>query len=99
LVATGRSALTEAPPVDFAKSWLRRGRKPTRIEVIRGELVLRGLVHATQITVESLDGAGNPQTTQVISVEAGTAKIVLGNDVTVWYLLTVMNCPSPGNRQ
>ncbi len=89
LVTAGKCELTDAQWNDAGWKLLKRGSKPTRIEAIRGELTLRGLERAAQIVVEPLDGAGNPLTAHTVPATNGTARLTLGDDITVWYLLTV----------
>ena len=90
LVAAGRCELTGEQWSGDGLKRVQRGRKPTRIEVIRGELTLKGLAQARQVRVEPLDGAGNPLKASLVTVENGVARIRLGEDVTTWFLLTVV---------
>jgi len=66
-----------------------RGAQPTTIEVIHGEIALRGLVRARELVIKPLDGAGNPMRRTAIQVENGAGTFRMGRDATVWYYLSV----------
>lgn len=88
LVATARAGLTGTRWSNDGQTVVARGERPTTIEVISGEVELRGLGGAQAVVLEPLDGAGNSLGRRVCPVEHGRARLPLGSDVTVWYLLT-----------
>jgi hypothetical protein len=89
LTATGKTGMTGMKWSDDRKRLIEPGTKPTTIEVIKGELGITGLGNAKSIIIEPLDGGGNPLKSISKPVKNGTAKFDIGNDVTVWYYLTV----------
>ena len=89
LVATGRTGMTGMKWSEDRKGLIEPGTKPTTIEVIRGEISLKGLTGASLVIVEPMDGGSNPITSITNPVKNGAVKIDLGKNVTVWYYLTV----------
>lgn len=71
------------------KQLLEPGGKQATIEVIKGEILLSGLKNAKTLKIESLDGGGNPIQQMKLPVLNGTANLELGENSTVWYLLTI----------
>jgi hypothetical protein len=88
LVATGKSGVTGMKWSDDRKRLLEPGAKPTTIEVIKGNIQLTGIV-SKSISVEPLDGNGDPISNTAVKVKKGTASFVIGNVPTVWYYITV----------
>ncbi|GAB4445600.1 MAG: hypothetical protein OHK0015_48090 [Chloroflexi bacterium OHK40] len=69
---------------------LERGGAPTRIEPVRGQLLLRGLDRATAILVQPLDGAGLPRGNAALARAVGDKwQISIGDPATPWYVLTI----------
>lgn len=89
LVTTGQTGISGMKWSDDRKRLIESGTKPTTIEVIKGIITLTGLSKAKSLIVEPLGGDGNPLKSQTIPVKNGTVKLVVGNDVTVWYYLEV----------
>ena len=89
LVATARAGMTGMKWTIGQTRLLEKGRRPTTIEVVNGEITLSGLINAKKVVVEPLDGGGNPLTTLLMPVKKGKVTLNLGNNVTVWYYLTV----------
>ena len=89
LVTTAQSGFTSMKWNEDHTKLSNRGKQPTTIEVIKGEIILKGLKNGKQLIVEPLDGAGNPIKTNTKTIKDGTVTLHVGNDVTVWYYLTV----------
>ncbi len=89
LVATARAGLTGTTWSEDGQTVKNRGERPTTIEVIAGQIVLRGLAGARHVRLEPLDGAGRPTKSHSRPVADGFVALPLGADTTVWYLLTV----------
>jgi hypothetical protein len=89
LVATGRSGLEGMVWNDERTRLVERGERPAIIEIISGELSIRGLGKFHMVIVEPLDGKGNPFASFEVPVSDGTASFVIGNQATVWYHLEV----------
>jgi len=68
---------------------IKPGAKPTTIELISGEITINGLKGAKSITIQHLDGSGNPIRNFSKKVKRKTVTFSIGDDVTVWYYLTV----------
>ena len=89
LVTTARSGFTDMVWNEDKTELLNRGKQPTIIEVIEGEITLQGLKNGKKIIIEPLDGSGNPIKSSDKTIKNGTVTLNIGNDVTVWYYLTV----------
>jgi hypothetical protein len=89
LLAAGQTGMTGMKWSDDRKRLVEPGSKPTTIEVIKGEITLTGLTKAKSLVIQPLDGGGNPLKSIKVTVKNGTARISIGNDVTVWYYLQV----------
>ena len=89
LVATGRSGFEGMVWNDERTRLVERGERPAIIEIISGEINIRGLGESHMIIVEPLDGKGNPFATFEVPVSSGSASFVIGNQITVWYHLEV----------
>ena len=71
-------------------SLINRGGPPSQIEVVRGRLLLRQIESATAVLVSALDGTGNPiGATVAAEYMADEWVIVVGEQVTTWYEITV----------
>lgn len=69
------------------ESW---GTGPTLIEPVRGTLTLRGLDRAGEVTAQALDGGGRPLgEPQRLQRTADGWRMVLGQPVTTWYVISV----------
>lgn len=89
LLTTGKMGVT-GMKWDDKRQWLpEAGSKPTTIEVIKGDIRLAGLDKAKSVTVEPLDGSGNPMKSYSFRVRRGKVTIPVGNDITVWYNLEI----------
>ena len=66
------------------------GESPTLIDQVRGTVTLRGLKGAHAVSIQAMDGAGQPlgQPEQALS-KGGDWAIKLGDPVTTWYQITV----------
>lgn len=89
LVTTARSGMTGMKFSDDRQRLVEPGAKPTTIEVVKGKIILSGLTNAKSVRVESLDGSGNPFKNKTSLAKKGVASFTIGDDVTVWYLLTI----------
>lgn len=89
LVTTGRGGMTGMKWSNDRKYLVESGGKPTTIEVIKGTITISGLINAKTMVIEPLDGGGNPINSISVPVKKGVASFAVGNDVTVWYLLTM----------
>ncbi|MHB8888041.1 MAG: hypothetical protein ACYC46_04425 [Acidobacteriaceae bacterium] len=66
------------------------GGSPTLIEQVQGTLTLRHLTGARAVSLQAIDGAGQPVGTSIHAVKAGEGwKLPLGKTVTTWYEITV----------
>jgi hypothetical protein len=66
------------------------GGSPTLIEPVRGTITLRKLQRARGVSVQAIDGAGQPLGTAVKATASGDGWTVsLGASVTTWYEITV----------
>jgi hypothetical protein len=66
------------------------GGSPTLIDTVRGVAILRGLEGAKAVTVQPLDGAGQPAGEPLRAVKHGDDWAVpLGTVTTTWYAITV----------
>jgi hypothetical protein len=88
MVATGKSGVTGMKWSEDRKRLVEPGAKPTTIEVIKGNIQLTG-IDAKNITVEPLDGNGDPLSKTEVKVKKGTASFMIGDVPTVWYYITV----------
>ncbi|MFZ4726661.1 MAG: hypothetical protein ACOYMD_14600, partial [Paludibacter sp.] len=89
LVTSARGGMTGMKWNSDRKYLVEPGAKPTTIEVIKGTITISGLNNAKSMVIEPLDGGGNPIKSFSALVNKGVATFALGDDVTVWYLLTV----------
>ncbi|MBC8051598.1 MAG: hypothetical protein H7Y13_00885, partial [Sphingobacteriaceae bacterium] len=89
LVTTARAGMKGMKWTEGQTKLLERGGRPTTIEVVSGEISLSGLAGAKSLIIEPLDGAGNPLRSITRTVENGKVIFPVGEDVTVWYYLTV----------
>jgi hypothetical protein len=90
LVATGQSGMSGMKFNEDRKFLVVKGSKPTTIEVIKGEIILTGLTGAKSVSIEPLDGAGNPMNKRSLPVKNGQTTIAIGKDVTLWYYLEIL---------
>jgi hypothetical protein len=68
------------------------GESPTLIDPVTGSLTLRGLAGARRVTLQAIDGAGQPLGAAVPAVgDAGSWTVPLGGIVSTWYLLSVQH--------
>ena len=88
-VATGRTGMQGMKWDEKRQRLIEPGSKPTTIEVIKGEITINGLQGAKSVIVEPLDGSGNPINSVSRKVKKGTVTFTIGEEVTVWYYLTV----------
>ena len=66
------------------------GGLPTLIDNVRGSIQLRGLHTAQAVSVQPIDGAGQPLGEITYATREGTYwNVVLGALPTTWYLITV----------
>ena len=66
------------------------GGSPTLIEQVTGNVTLRGLNGARGVTVQAMDGAGQPLGAAVQATrQAGEWQLALGVPVSTWYLVQV----------
>jgi hypothetical protein len=66
------------------------GGPPTLIEQVRGTITLRKLQAAHGVSVQAIDGAGQPLGTPVQATASGANwKVSLGASITTWYEITV----------
>jgi hypothetical protein len=89
LVATGITGVKGMQWDNDRQRLVKPGSKPTTIEVIRGEITIRRLKGAKSIIIEPLDGSGNPIRNYSKKAKGRSVKFSIGDDVTVWYYLTV----------
>jgi len=92
LLACARVANTDQTWVDDSRqqpaSW---GHAPIRIEPVSGAITLRGLVGATCVTVQPLDGSGQPNG-EPLPLEKNAGEYLLNLSSlpsTPWYLIQV----------
>lgn len=89
LVTTGRAGVKGMQWDKERQRLIKQGAKPTTIEVIRGEVTIKKLKGAKSVTIEPLDGSGNPIRNFSKKVKRKSVTFSIGDDVTVWYYLTV----------
>lgn len=75
------------------------GGSPTLIEQVKGTITLRGIVGARAVSVQPIDGAGQPVGAPIMATRAAPSdnaahagdswKIPIGDTVTTWYEITV----------
>jgi hypothetical protein len=66
------------------------GATPTLVEQVQGTITLRKLLGARAVTVQPIDGAGQPIGVAVQAVASGDSwKISVGTPITTWYEITV----------
>jgi hypothetical protein len=66
------------------------GKSPTLIEPVQGSITLRKLQRARAVSIQALDGAGQPRGAPVEAVgSGGDWKITIGYKATTWYQITV----------
>ena len=67
------------------------GGSPTLIEQVKGTITLRKLQGARAVSVQAMDGAGQPLGAPVEATASGEDwKIMVGDQVTTWYQITVL---------
>jgi hypothetical protein len=68
------------------------GGPPTLVEPIKGTITLRGIRGAHGVSVQAIDGAGQPLRTPVQATASGVSnwKIKIGDVPTTWYQITVV---------
>src|SRR3984885_3405236 len=66
------------------------GKSPTFVETVQGSITLRQLQGARAVSVQPLDGAGQPFGASVEAVgSGGDWKAKIGDNITTWYQITV----------
>jgi hypothetical protein len=66
------------------------GESPSLIEQVKGSVTLRGLQGARAVSLQAIDGAGQPAGEAVNAIRVGDGwTIPLGKTVTTWYEITV----------
>jgi hypothetical protein len=66
------------------------GKSPTLVETVQGSITLRQLQGARAVSVQPLDGAGQPFGASVEAIgSGGDWKTKIGDKVTTWYQITV----------
>jgi hypothetical protein len=67
------------------------GATPTRVETVRGSITLRGLEHARSVSLQAIDGAGQPLGSPIqAAASRGGWKLPLGRVATTWYRIDVL---------
>jgi hypothetical protein len=67
------------------------GGSPTLIEQVKGTITLRKLERARAVSLQAIDGAGQPLGSPVQATASGSDwKIPIGDTTTTWYLITVV---------
>lgn len=89
LVTTARSGFTGMEWTKGQSRQIVKGTRPVTIEPVRGRIGLSGLEKAKAVVMQPLDGYGNPLRSVSIPVRKGNAKLEIGDEVTVWYMLTI----------
>ena len=100
LLTAARSANTGMRWTDDTRRSLGRewGQAPTRIEPVTGRITLRGLEGAVAVSVQPLDGQGQPMGAPIAAArEDGAFAVTLSAEpATLWYLITVTRQPAAG---
>jgi len=66
------------------------GSSPTLVEMVVGQVRLRGLEHAKNVSVQPLDGSGQPMGAAITATKSGEDwGIPIGDPVTTWYEISV----------
>jgi hypothetical protein len=66
------------------------GSSPTLVEAVKGSITLRNLQGAHAVTMQPIDGAGQPLGAAVQAIASGDAwSLPIGAQVTTWYQITV----------
>lgn len=66
------------------------GLTPTLVEPVRGTLLLRHISPARAVSLQAMDGAGQPLGPPIAAIRTAAGwKMTLGNTVTTWYKVTV----------
>jgi len=66
------------------------GESPTLIEQVSGSITLRNLRGAQTVSLQPVDGAGQPLGAPVVAASSGDDwKIPIGNNTTTWYQITI----------
>ena len=103
LLTAARSANTGMRWTDDTRRSLGRewGQAPTRIEPVTGLVTLRGLEGATAITLQPLDGQGQPLGEPLAASRDGEAfTVTLGAEpATLWYLVNVTRRAATGTAK
>jgi hypothetical protein len=89
LITTARAGMSGDKWTIDQTQIIEKGSPPMTIEVVEGKVTLTDLSKAKRVVIEPLDGGGIPLRSITKKVKAGTAIFDIGNDVTVWYLITV----------
>ncbi len=89
LVTTAKASLTNVIWNEDKTRMISKGELPLRIEVVSGNILIKGLKNARKLILEPLDGSGNPIRSSTVSVKNGNASFKVGNDTTVWYYISV----------
>jgi hypothetical protein len=67
------------------------GGSPTLVEPVKGTITLRGIQGAHGVSVQAIDGAGQPLGVPVPATASGVNwKIEVGSITTTWYQITVV---------
>ncbi len=75
---------------DRRTSLVNWGKPPIQIDVVTGEITLRGLEQAKEVQVQPLDGAGRAQAGAIAATknDAGWT-FAIGQPATTWYVISV----------
>lgn len=66
------------------------GGAPTRIEPVKGSITLKGLKPARAVSLQAIDGSGQPLGEPVAASRSGDEwRLPLGNRITTWYRIDV----------
>lgn len=100
LLTAARSANTGMRWLDDTRRSLSQawGHAPTRIEPVTGRITLRGLEGADAVTVQPLDGQGQPMGAPITATRDAEGFVIplTAEPATLWYLVTVSRPASPG---
>jgi hypothetical protein len=67
------------------------GGSPTLVEQVKGTITLRKIERARAVSLQAIDGAGQPLGAPVrATASSGDWKISIGDTTTTWYLITVV---------
>jgi len=66
------------------------GESPTRIEQVKGTITLRRIKGASTVTIQPIDGAGQPLGPAVKGIPNGDDwSLPIGDKITTWYEITI----------